>query len=98
MVATTEASTTRVSQSVIPTPLSSMLGPTVSLLPGESCDTGEAWRWVDAGLLTLELGMTAPEGLPPVLAAPVPLPRVLREVKASLSRLPKNGLDRKSVV
>src|SRR5256885_4010753 len=63
MVASTVPSTTSVSQSVISTPLSLMLGPTVSLLPGESCDTGEAWRWVDAGLLTLELGMTAPEGL-----------------------------------
>jgi hypothetical protein len=91
MVASTVPSTTRVSQSVISTPLSLMLGPTVSLLPGESCDAAEAWRGADEELATLEEGVTAPAGLPPVPAVPMPLPRVLREVKASLSRLPKNG-------
>ena len=41
MVASTVPSTTRVSQSVISTPLSLMLGPTVSLLPLLSLDAEE---------------------------------------------------------
>ena len=44
MVASTKPSTTKVSQSVISTPLSLMLGPTVSLLP----PSGAELEWAGA--------------------------------------------------
>ena len=67
MVASTVPSTTRVSQSVISTPLSLMLGPTVSLLPLFSAGALAAaavtvaalvLALVGATLFTLLLGVT----------------------------------------
>src|SRR3990167_5027903 len=67
MVASTVPSTTRVSQSVISTPLSLMFGPTVSLLPELSLllaalgTAGLGTGCAAAALLAAELPHTEPE-------------------------------------
>ena len=92
MVACTRPSTTRVSQSSI-SPLTLMLGPTVSLLPLSSAATGalletEEGYW--AGLLTLVT-------LPPVDVEEMLLPALLLlngELVELVSRLPKRDSER----
>src|SRR5690606_10207275 len=85
MVASTVPSTTSVSQSVISTPLSLMLGPTVSLLPDESAaEDGlvPAWRAGDG----------VEEGVADVLLlSPVDDVALWRGWNDSVSRLPKKG-------
>ena len=100
MVASTVPSTTSVSQSVISTPLSLILGPTVSLLPLASSKAGAAGGVAARMVLEEEAPMPEPlsaEG-PPAGPEVVPLPVAdaspvaeLRVEKLSFSRLPKNG-------
>ena len=85
IVASTVPSTTSVSQSVISTPLSLMLGPTVSLLPVES-------PAADLGAAGAAAGCAGAE-LPPAAAPPRTDDEVVlwRGWNDSGSRLPKKG-------
>ena len=86
MVASTVPSTTSVSQSVISTPLSLMLGPTVSLLPELSL-TEEA-----CGFCPVRPPAGAPTaGAEPEASVFKPLAGVVWRWKGSGSRLPKKG-------
>lgn len=95
MVASTVPSTTRVSQSVISTPLSLMLGPTVSLLPPVSSATGaagpqrRAWSLEGAEPRPALLKELAPD-VAALFAVESPVTE-LRGGKLSFSRLPKTG-------
>src|SRR5690606_35520912 len=103
MVASTKPSTTSVSQSVISTPLSLMLGPTVSL-------AGDSWVLVSAAAATLEGRLDKVDALTrdedreeaeveaePAAGAVDAEELEVVEVLALLSRLPKKDSERSMV-
>ena len=93
IVASTRPSTTSVSQSVISTPLSLMLGPTMSLLPPrgvvDAAMPGAVWG-VGSGAAAVALSRAL--GCGATVAPGGPLETLERSDRTPESRLPKKGV------